>query len=95
MHTFWVDSTPDTGSTITLLILDIALRNRIHIDRTKKKELYHAAGGSMHVEGMPKTNLCAQSILTTLNVAVSSDLKESMLISCDDLCKHRVIPADF
>ena len=49
----------------------------------------------MHVEGMPKTNLCAQSILTTLNVAVSSDLKESMLISCDDLCKHRVIPADF
>ena len=31
----------------------------------------------------------------TLQVAVSSKLKETMLISCDDLHKLRVIPADF
>ena len=34
-RTFWVDSTPDTSCTITLLNLDVALRNGIHIDRTK------------------------------------------------------------
>ena len=95
MHAFWVDSTPDTGFTITLLNLDVALRNGIHIDRTKTVELYHAAGGSMHVEGMANIHLCANNIQATLQVAVSSELKETMLISCDDLCKLRVIPADF
>ena len=95
MRAFWVDSTPDTGCTITLLNLDVALRNGIHIDRTKKVELYHAAGGSMHVEGMANIRVCANNIQATLRVAVSSELKETMLISCDDLRKLRVIPADF
>ena len=88
-----MDSTPDTGCTITLLNLD-ALRNGIHIDRTKTVELYHAAVGSMHVEGMANIRVCANNILTTLQVAVSSELKETMLISYDDLRKLRVIPAD-
>ena len=34
-------------------------------------------------------------VQATLPVAVSSELKETMLISCDDLRKLRVIPADF
>ena len=87
--------TPDTGWTITFLNLDVALRNGIHIDRTMKVELYHAAGGSMHIEGMANIRVCANSIQATLQVAVSSKLKETMLISCDDLRKLRVIPADF
>ena len=95
MRAFWVDSTPDTGCTITLLNLDVALRNGIHIDRTKTVELYHAAGGSMHMEGMTNIHVCPNNIQATLQVAVSSELKETMLISCDDLCKLRVIPADF
>ena len=95
MRAFWVDSTPDTGCTITLLNLDVALRSGIHIDRTKKVQLYHAAGGSMHVEGMVNIRVCANNIQATLQVAVSSELKETMLISCDDLRKLRVIPADF
>ena len=90
-----MDSTPDTGCTITLLNYDLALRNGIHIDRTKRIELYHAAGGSMHVEGMANIRVCANNIQATLRVAVSSELKENMLISCDDLRKLRVIPADF
>ena len=95
MRAFWVDSTPDTGCTITLLNLDLALRNGIHIDWTKTVELYHAAGGSMHVEGMANIQVCANNIQATLQVAVSSELKETMFISCDDLRKLRVIPADF
>ena len=87
--------TPDTGWTITFLNLDVALRNGIHIDRTMKVELYHAAGGSMHIEGMANIRVCANKIQATLQVAVSSKLKEAMLISCDDLRKLRVIPADF
>ena len=67
----------------------------IHIDRTKKVEVYHAAGGSMHVEDMANIRVCANNIQATLPVAVSSELKETMLISCDDLRKLRVIPADF
>ena len=85
-----MDSTPDTGCTITLLNLDLALRNGIHIERTKKIELYHAAGGSMHVEGMANIRVCANNIQATLRVAVSSELKENMFISCDDLRKLRV-----
>ena len=95
MRAFWVDSTPDTGCTITLLNYDLALRNGIHIDRTKRIELYHAAGGNMHVEGMANIRVCANNIQATLNVAISSELRENMLISCDDLRKLRVIPADF
>ena len=86
---FWVDSTPDTGCTITLLNLDVALRNGIHIDRTKTVELCYAAGGSMHVEGMANIRVCDNNIQATLQVAVSSELKETMLISCDDLRKLR------
>ena len=78
-----------------MLNLDVALRNGINIDRTKKVELYHAARDSMHVEGMANNRVCANSIQATLKVAVSSELKETMLISCDDLRKLRVIPADF
>ena len=95
MRTFWVDSTPDTDCTITLLNLDVALRNGIHIDRTKTVELYHAAGGSMRVEEMANIRVCANNIQATLQVAVSSELKETMLISCDNLRKLRIIPADF
>ena len=87
-----MDSTPDTGCTTTLLNLDVALRNGIHIDQTKTVELYHAAGGSMHVEGMANIRVWANNIQATLQVAVSSELKETMLISCDDLRKLREYP---
>ena len=90
-----MDSMLDTGCTITLLNLDVALRNGKHIDRTKTMELYHAAGGSMHVEGMANIRVCANNIQATLQVAVSSELKETMLISFDNLRKLRVILADF
>ena len=49
----------------------------------------------MHVEGMANICVCANNIQATLQVAVSSELKETMLISCDDLRKLRIIPADF
>ena len=49
----------------------------------------------MHVEGMANIRVCANNIQATLKVAVSSELKETMLISCDNLRKLRVIPADF
>ena len=48
----------------------------------------------MQVEGMVNIRVCANNIQAT-QVAVSSELKETMLISCDDLRKLRVIPADF
>ena len=49
----------------------------------------------MHVESMANIRVCANNIQATLQVAVSSELKETMLISCDDLRKLCVIPADF
>ena len=49
----------------------------------------------MHVEGMANIRVCANNIQATLRVAVSSELKENMLISCDDSRKLRVIPANF
>ena len=49
----------------------------------------------MHVEGIANIHVCANNIQSTLQVAVSSELKETMLISCNDLRKLRVIPAEF
>ena len=49
----------------------------------------------MHVEGMANIRVCANNIQATLRVAVSSELKENMIISCDDFRKLRIIPADF
>ena len=49
----------------------------------------------MHVKGMANNRVCANNIQATLQVAVSSELKETMLISCDDLRKLHVIPTDF
>ena len=42
----------------------------------------------MHVEDMMKIHKCAQNLQATLNVAVKRELKESMLICCDNLCKR-------
>ena len=86
---------PNTSCTITLLNLDVALQNGIHIDRTKTVELYHAARGSIHFEGMVNICVCGNNVQATLQVAVRSKLKETMLISCEDLRKLRVIPMDF
>ena len=66
VRAFWVNSTPDTGCTITLLNLGVALQNGIPIDRTKTIKLYHAAGGSMHVEGMANIRVSANNIQATL-----------------------------
>ena len=44
---------------------------------------------------MANIRVSANNIQATLQEAVSSELKETMLISCDDLRKLRVIPADF
>ena len=43
----------------------------------------------MHMEGMANIRMCANNIQATLQVAVNSELKETMLISCDDLRKLR------
>ena len=48
----------------------------------------------MHVVGMANIRVCTNNIHATLQVAVSSELKETMPISCDNLRKLRVIPAD-
>ena len=49
----------------------------------------------MRVEGMANICLCVKDIQAALQVAVCSELKETMIISCDDLHKLRIIPADF
>ena len=49
----------------------------------------------MHVVRMANIRMCANNIQAMLQVAVSSELKETMLISCNDLRKLCVIPADF
>ena len=83
MRALWVDSTPDTGCKITLPNLDVALRNGIHIDRTKTVELYHAAGGSMHVEGMANTQLLTVSYI---NVGVLRAYAHTLETTC--ACMH-------
>ena len=41
----------------------------------------------MQVGGIVKINVCTQNVQATLDVTISSDLKENMLISCDGLRK--------
>ena len=72
MRVFWVDGTPDT-----LLNLDIARQNGIHIDRTKKIDLYHDAGCSMHVEGMARIKTNEQLIAIKNRLLVKFDTTQS------------------
>ena len=50
----------------------------------------------MHVEGMANIHVCANNIQSTLQVAVSSELKEMMLISVvflSRLTPYLLVPA--
>ena len=49
----------------------------------------------MTVEGTATVNICANSLMRTVNAVVSSDLRDDLLIGCEDLRQLHIIPANF
>ena len=49
----------------------------------------------MQVEGTATVNICANSLMCSIDAVISSDLRDDLLVGCEDLRKLKIIPANF
>ena len=49
----------------------------------------------MLVEGTATVNICANSLMCSIDAVISSDLRDDLLVGCEDLRKLKIIPANF
>ena len=49
----------------------------------------------MQVEGTATVNICANSLMCSIAAVISSDLRDDLLVGCEDLRKLKIIPANF
>ena len=90
-----VRATPDTGATVSLLAYRVAQQNNISINRLKCPSLINASGAPMSVEGTATVNICVNNLMCSIDAVISSDLRDDLLVGCEDLRKLRIIPANF
>ena len=90
-----VRATPDTGATVSLLAYRVAQQNNISINRLKCPSLINASGAPMAVEGTATVNICANNLMRSINAMISSDLRDDLLVGCEDLRQLHIIPANF
>ena len=49
----------------------------------------------MQVEGTGTVNICANNLMCSADAVVSSDLRDDLLVGCEDLRKLKILPANF
>ena len=49
----------------------------------------------MQVEGTAEVTLCASNILMDVDAVVSSNLRDDLLVGCEDLSRLKIIPSNF
>ena len=49
----------------------------------------------MAVEGTATVNICANNLMRSINAVISSDLRDDLLVGCEDLRQLHIIPANF
>ena len=49
----------------------------------------------MQVEETATVNICANNLMCSVDAVVSSDLRDDLLVGCEDLRKLKIIPANF
>ena len=91
-----VQATPDTGVTVSLLPYRVAQQQNLFVNKLKCPSLVKASGLPMQVEGTAATvNICANNLMCSVDAVVSSDLRDDLLVGCEDLLKLKIIPANF
>ena len=49
----------------------------------------------MSVEGTATVNICANNLMRSIDAVISSDLRDDLLVGCEDLRQLQIIPANF
>lgn len=96
MKSFTFPAYPDTGSTRTIVALDVLRRHRVSLSSDRSEELVTANGGSMACEGSVELQATYDGgPSANINALVSSDLKDEILLGWPDLKKLEVVPRGF
>ena len=80
-----VRATPDTGATVSLMAYRVAQQHNIFVNKLKRPSLVNASGAPMSVEGTATLNICANSLMCSIDAVISSDLRDDLLVGCEDL----------
>ena len=90
-----VQATPDTGVTVPLLTYRIAQQQNLFINKLKCPSLVNASGLHLQVEGTATVNICANDLFCSVDAVIISDLRDDLLVRCEDLRRLKIIPANF
>ena len=69
----------------------VAQQHNLFINKLKRPSLVNASGAPM----LAKVNICANSLMCIIDAVISSDLRDDLLVGCEDLRKLKIIPANF
>ena len=94
-HTLRVMATADTGCSVNLLALLIAEENKLTHTTRGLPRLVTATGADMTVNGQANITVSSSTQLTQLNILISSDLDEDMLLGLKSLKEMDRIPQGF
>ena len=81
-----MQATPDTGATVSLLAYRLAQQHsNLFVNKLKCPSLVNASGLPMQVEGTATVNICANNLMCSVDAVISSDLRDDLLVGCEDL----------
>ena len=73
---------------------DVQQQN-LFVKKLKCPSLVNASGLPMQVEGTATVNICANDLMCSVDAVISSDLRDDLLVGCEDLRKLKIISANF
>ena len=88
-------ATADTGCSVNLLALRIAEENKLTLTARRLLQLVTATGADMTVNGQANITFSSGTQLTQLNILISSDLDEDMLLGLKSIKDMDRIPQGF
>ena len=88
-------ATPDTGCTKTVISAAVADKAGIEWKKETKTILRIANGDRMAVKGTAILDVTANGVRAEIEAIISPDIKELMLVSCQDLMSLRTLPQGF
>ena len=92
---FTFNAIPDTGASKTILSHDLILKHGIPVNTGHSVQLFACNNNEMKCNGMANVKLEFKNVATPVEAIVTSDIKDDILISCQDLIRMNVIPKTF
>ena len=92
---FRFNAVPDTGSTLTIISLDIAKKHNMAINEAGRERLFAVNHERMACEGSTLLKLAYMGQETQCEAIVSSAMREEILISWQELIHLGIIPKQF